>query len=162
MGLTLFYQRRLNEAFDAFYKSTWSAEQQEMGFYYLACIESIRGNLDSALELVEKGLVKNWHNVKARGLKAYLLRKLGREEAARAWIAESLAIDPFDYLSRLELVRLDGEGREAVTALARDFHETWLRVARDYAQFGAYGEAIEVLEPCEKPWPMLYLSLIHI
>ena len=156
LGLTLFYQRRLNEAFDAFYKSTWSAEQQEMGFYYLACIESIRGNLDSALELVEKGLVKNWHNVKARGLKAYLLRKLGREEAARAWIAESLAIDPFDYLSRLELVRLDGEGREAVTALARDFHETWLRVARDYAQFGAYGEAIEVLEPCEKPWPMLY------
>ncbi len=156
LGLTLFYQRRLNEAFDAFYKSTWSAEQQEMGFYYLACIESIRGNLDSALELVEKGLVKNWHNVKARGLKAYLLRKLGREEAARAWIAESLAIDPFDYLSRLELVRLDGEGREAVTALARDFHETWLRVARDYAQFGAYGEAIEVLELCEKPWPMLY------
>lgn len=151
LGLALFYQDRLDEAFDAFYKAAWTSEQQEMGFYYLGCIEAGRGNWAEALELAEKGLVKNWHNVKARGLKAYLLRKLGREEQARTWIGESLAIDPFDYLSRLE-----GEGREAVKALARDFHETWLRIARDYAQFGAYAEAIDTLELCEKPWPMLY------
>ena len=156
LGLALFYQDKLDEAFDAFYKATWSSEQQEMGFYYLGCIEAERKNFAGALALTEKGLVKNWHNVKARGLKAYLLRKLGREDQARAWIGESLAIDPFDYLSRLELVRLDGEGRETVTALARDFHETWLRVARDYAQFGAYAEAVDVLELCESPWPMLY------
>ena len=156
LGLALFYQGRLDEAFDAFYKAAWSGEQQEMGFYYLACIEAERNNFASALELAEKGLVKNWHNVKARGLKAYLLRKLGREEQARVWIGESLAIDPFDYLSRLELARLGGEGREAVQALARGFHETWLRIARDYAQFGAYAEAVDTLELCEKPWPMLY------
>lgn len=156
LGLALFYQNKLDEAFDAFYKATWSSEQQEMGFYYLGCIEAERENFAGALALTEKGLVKNWHNVKARGLKAYLLRKLGREDQARAWIGESLAIDPFDYLSRLELVRLDGKGRETVTALARDFHETWLRIARDYAQFGAYGEAINTLELCERPWPMLY------
>ena len=156
LGLVLFYQGRLDEAFDAFYKATWTSEQQEMGFYYLGCIEAGRGNWAEALALTEKGLVKNWHNVKARGLKAYLLRKLGREEQARTWIGESLAIDPFDYLSRLELARLGDEGRETVKALARDFHETWLRVARDYAQFGAYEEAVDTLELCEKPWPMLY------
>lgn len=156
LGLALFYQDKLDQAFDAFYKATWSSEQQEMGFYYLSCIEAARGNLDSALELAEKGLVKNWHNVKARGLKAYLLRQLGRGEEARGWIGESLAIDPFDYLSRLELVRLGSGTREAVKALARDFHETWLRVARDYAQFGAYREAVDTLELCGKPWPMLY------
>ena len=55
----------MEEAFDAFYKATWSNEQQEMSFYYLACIESMRGNYGSALELVEKGLVKNAHNIKA-------------------------------------------------------------------------------------------------
>lgn len=156
LGLALFYQEKLDRAFDAFYKATWSGEQQEMSFYYLSCIEAGRGNLDSALELVEKGLVKNWHNVKARGLKAYLLRKLGREKQARAWAGESLVIDPFDYLSRLELVRLGGEKLETVEALARGFHETWLRVARDYAEFGAYEEAVDTLERCEKPWPMLY------
>lgn len=156
LGLALFYQEKLDEAFDTFYKATWSSEQQEMGFYYLACIEASRGNWDRAEALVEKSLVKNWHNVKARGLKTYLLRKLGRGEEARTWIGESLAIDPFDYLSRLELVRLGGEEKENVTALARDFHETWLRIARDYAQFGAYSEAVDTLDLCGKPWPMLY------
>lgn len=156
LGLALFYQGRLDEAFDAFYKATWSNEQQEMGFYYLGCIEAVRENWGEALELTEKGLVKNWHNVKARGLKAYLLRRLGRVEEARAWIADNLAVDPFDYLSLLELSRLDGERPEAVRELARDFHETWLRIARDYAEFGAYEEALDTLELCDKPWPMLY------
>lgn len=38
LGLSLLYQNREDEAFDAFYKSVWSATQQEMGFYYLAAI----------------------------------------------------------------------------------------------------------------------------
>ena len=80
LGLSLFYQERYDEAFDAFYKATWSNEQQEMSFYYLACIEAMRGNFESALELAEKGLVKNTHNIKARGLRAYLLGRLGRTE----------------------------------------------------------------------------------
>ena len=122
-----------------------------MGFYYLGCIEAVRENWGEALELTEKGLVKNWHNVKARGLKAYLLRRLGRGEEARAWIADNLAVDPFDYLSLLERSRLDGERPEAVRELARDFHETWLRIARDYAEFGAYEEALDTLELCDKP-----------
>lgn len=150
LGLALFYQRRLDGAFDAFYKSTWSAEQQEMGFYYLGCIEAIRGDFTSALGFVEKGLVKNWHNVKARGLKAYLLRKLGREEQAGAWIVESLSIDPFDYVSRIEAGQV-----EQVKAMARDFHETYLMIARDYAEFGACEEAVHALELCSEPWPML-------
>lgn len=56
LGLSLFYQERYDEAFDAFYKATWSNEQQEMSFYYLACIEAMRGNFESALELAEKAL----------------------------------------------------------------------------------------------------------
>ena len=160
LGLALFYQRRLDEAFDAFYKSTWSNEQQEAGFYYLSCIEAVRGNFESALDLAEKGLVKNWHNVKARGLKAYLLRRLDRLPEARAWCAESLTIDPFDYLTRLELARLDaGRARELTgetRRMMRDFHETCLLLARDYMEFGACQEALDALELCARPWPMLY------
>lgn len=160
LGLALFYQGRLDEAFDAFYKATWSSEQQEMGFYYLSCIQSVRGHWAEALELVEKGLVKNWHNVKARGLKAYLLRKLGSPEEAFNWGKESLSIDPFDYVSRLELARVDEYQRSAqfmeeLRRMARGFHETYLRIARDYAEFGAYEEAIHALDLCAKPWPML-------
>lgn len=58
LGLTLYFQAKTDEAYDAFYKATWSNEQQEMSFYYLAAIETGRGNWESALELVEKGLVR--------------------------------------------------------------------------------------------------------
>ncbi|MFQ9702684.1 MAG: hypothetical protein ACLR0U_11420 [Enterocloster clostridioformis] len=66
LDLTLLYQSRTEDAFDALYKATWSNEQQEMSFYYLACIEAGRGNYEEAMQMVDKGLVKNSHNVKAR------------------------------------------------------------------------------------------------
>lgn len=160
LGLALLYQRKTDEAFDAFYKATWSNEQQEMSFCYLACIESMRGNYASALELAEKGLVKNTHNVKGRSLMAYLLRKLGRATEAKQTIAENLKVDSFDYVSRVELAYLDAENREDVLAevnkLARNFHENYLMMARDYAEFGAYEEAVAVLDQCSEAWPMLY------
>lgn len=160
LGLVLFYEGRMQESFDAFYKATWSNEQQEMSFYYLGCIEAFWGRWDSALELVEKGLVKNSHNVKARGLKAYLLRKLGRMEEAKFWIDENLQIDPFDYISRLELAFLEKESKEQVLEevrrLARNFHETYLMIARDYGEYGAYQEAVYVLGLCTEKWPMLH------
>lgn len=170
LGLSLWYQRRMEEAFDAFYKATWSNEQQEMSFYYLACIESMRGNYGSALELVEKGLVKNAHNIKARGLKVYVLRKLGRYSEAETMIRENLKVDPFDYVSRLELAELakltdlsqNGSNSAEydrviaeVCSLMRDFHENILMTARDYAEYGAYEDAIGALDLCTEEWPML-------
>ena len=37
-----------------------------MSFYYLGCIEAIQNHWENVLEFVEKGLVKNIHNIKAR------------------------------------------------------------------------------------------------
>ncbi|WP_313259459.1 DUF5107 domain-containing protein [Lacrimispora sp.] len=160
LGLALLYQRKIEEAFDAFYKATWSGEQQEMSFYYLSCIESIRGNYDNALELVEKGLVRNTHNIKARALKAYLLRRLGRTAEARAFIAENLKVDSFDYVSRMESAYLEPERQEEIrleiNRLARGFHENYLMAARHYAEFGAYEAAVAALDQCSRTWPMLY------
>ena len=79
-------------------KATWSNEQQEMSFYFLAAISAKKEDFLQALEFVEKGLVKNCHNVKARGLKATILRKLGKIEEAKQWIKENFKIDPFDYI----------------------------------------------------------------
>ena len=164
LGLTLFYQGRKDEAFDAFYKACWSNEQQEMSFYFLAAIETERGNYESALDLIDKGLVKNWHNVKARGLKALILRRLGRKEEAEAQIAENLGIDRFDYVSRFERYFLNEESwsedekkayMTKLNGLMRDFHENFLQAARDYAEAGAYCEAVRVLRSCSDVKPML-------
>lgn len=164
LGLALFYQEKKEKAFDAFYKATWTNEQQEMSFYYLAVIEAERKNYEEALEFVEKGLVKNIHNVKARGIKAVLLRKLGRTKEARRWIGENLEVDPFDYLSMFELSRPEvaenAEDTQAVLTkmnhLMRDFHESYLQTARDYAEAGFYEEAVDMLKECTKDQPMIH------
>lgn len=158
LGLALYYQEKTDEAYDAFYKATWSNEQQEMSFYYLAAIEMGRGNYESALELVEKGLVKNVHNIKARGLKAIILRRLGRLSEAKAWIAENLELDPFDYVSRFELANVSQEAEpilREMNGLMRDFHENYLQASRDYAEAKCYEEAAAILDQCTKEQPML-------
>ncbi len=130
-----------------------------MAFYYLAAIDARAGRFEKSLAHVEKGLVKNTHNVKARGLKAYLLRKLGRTQEAAKQIEDNLALDPFDFVSGNERIALGGNDsgmRAALHARMRDFQENYLMTARDYAGFGAYEEAVEVLMACTRAYPMLY------
>lgn len=158
LGLVLFYQKKYDDAFDAFYKATWSNEQQEMSFYYLACIAARKGDFEAALEFGEKGLVKNAHNIKARGLKAAVLRKLGKVQEAESWIAENLKVDTFDFLSRFELYLLNDDAQvlAEMNTLMRDFHENYLMTARDYAEFGCYEEAVAVLNQCTQNKPMVH------
>lgn len=157
LGLACFYQKRKEEAYDAFYKAAWSNEQQEMSFYYLAAIACEKQNYVSALDFINRSLIKNSHNVKARGLKAVILRKLGRIPEALAMIDENKKIDAFDYLSMFEeyFIQKDQGQLEQLKSLMRDFHESYLQVARDYAESGLYKEAVFVLRECGQKRPML-------
>lgn len=162
LGLDLCYQGRDDEAYDAFYKAAWSNEQQEMSFYYLAAIAAKKGQFETALEHVEKSLVKNSHNIKARGLKAWLLAKLEKAKAAARMLEDNLELDPFDFVSGFEAIKAESDLEKKAqmlaqwNALMRDFQENYLMTARDYAQWGAYKDAISVLEQCTKQYPMLY------
>lgn len=158
LGLALLYQEKEEEAYDAFYKATWSNEQQEMSFYYLAVLDAKKQNWKRAYRHIEKSLVKNMHNIKARGLKAYLLRKLGKAEEAKRWIEENIELDPFDFVSGYEDLFSDSENEQKKSDLKqkmRDFQENYLMTARDYAEMGAYTEAVLVLKDCRKSYPMI-------
>ncbi len=159
LGVAYFYQEKYDEAYDAFYKATWSNEEQEMSFYYLAVIASRRGEYESALGFADKSLVKNAHNVKARGLRAMILIKLGRSDEAEKQIQENLALDAFDYMSRYAETLIKPDDRALIDEyheLSRDFYETGLRIARDFAESGFYGEAIAVLDLCGSDMPMIH------
>ncbi len=159
LGLCLFYQGREDESYDAFYKASWSGEQQEKSFYYLAAIDTGRGRIARAYEHIERALVKNAHNIKARGLKAYLLRRQGKFLEAQAQIQENLQLDPFDFISGNERIVIegdcDGSRRQALNDLMRDFVDNYLMTARDYAEWGAWDEAVSVIDCCKKQHPML-------
>jgi tetratricopeptide (TPR) repeat protein len=158
LGLSYLYQEKYKEAFDVFYKATWTNEQQEMSFYYLAALSTRKKDYVEGLEFINKSLVKNSHNIKARGLKAALLRKLNQKEVAKSYIKESLEVDPFDYLSMYELHLInigDTQIIDKMNGLMRNFHENYLQIARDYAEAGLYEEAIGILKECQDEKPML-------
>lgn len=149
LGLSLFYQGKYDEAYDAFYKAIWTDEQGELGWYYLAVIACRRGDWDQALDFIDRSLVKNSHNVKARGLRALILSRLGREEEAGEQIENNIKLDSFDWVSRFAGILLnpaDKALQESFHALSRDFHETYLQAARDFMEAGFYEEALKLLQ----------------
>lgn len=166
LGLAYFYQEKYDEAYDAFYKATWTNEQQEMAFYYLAAIACRRKDFEQALEFVDAALVKNAHNIKARGLKALILKCLGQNEEAFRQLQDNLRIDAFDYVSLYELNTWNDSADAAADSmtggvdnfheLTRDFHENFLQTARDYAECGFYDRAVDVLSEYPGEHPMVH------
>lgn len=147
-GLALNFLGRKEEAYAAFYKACWNAAWQDAGYFHLAQIDCLRGNTDKALELVDKALVKNWHNHKARHLKVLLLRTMQRTEQANQLVGESLAIDNFNFGVLFEKYLLSGKEEDLVyfKDLIRDNPHNYMEYSLDYAQAGHFDEAIALLE----------------
>lgn len=144
LGLSLFYQEKFDKAYDAFYKATWTNEEQEMAFYYLAAIAVRKAKYEDALSFIDKALVKNLHNIKARALKGIILHKLGRDQESKSWLDENLRVDAFDFESLFVKALIEGENTTEMSRLAmldRSFHETYLRISRDLMEAGLYQEA---------------------
>lgn len=152
LGLSLLYQNRLDESYDAFYKSAWSNACQEAAFYYLACISMRKGDTALALEHIENAVIKNSRNFKALDLKAMILKKLGREEEANKIAKTVLEKDPLDIISR----RILGE--------KPDIHyNTAIETAIEYAAGGFINAAIDILEEDDSGYPLIryYLSYYY-
>ncbi len=156
LGLALAADGQEEKAFDAFYKATWSAETQSAGFFWLARLACRKGNVREALEYIEKSLIRNWHNMKGRMLKAALLRKLGMN--ASAFIKECLEIDPLC------------QGCLYEQAVIEDSYDLWLKtmrteshnfkeLAQEYIEAGLYEDAIRILEVCPQKDPICWYML---
>ena len=153
LGLAEMFLGNEAAAFDAFYKATWDDAQQEAAYTWMASLAARRGDLTGALDYVERALIKNTKNMKARGLNAYLLRRLGRETEAAAAVEANLAVDAFDFVSGFE--RFLASGDETTLNLMRGFTQNYLKAARDYAAFGAYEEALQLLAHADQNDPMV-------
>jgi len=148
LGLALQFQGKNKEAYDAFYKSCWNAAMQDAGFFGCAQISCLSNNLTDALHEIEKSLIRNWHNHKARVLKSSILRKLGRKAEALLWIEDSLKIDLFNFGCCFEKYLLTNENSvlDDMNQLMRGEIHNYEIVALDYIAAGMYGEAIQLLE----------------
>jgi tetratricopeptide (TPR) repeat protein len=100
LGMTLLFQDRADEAYDAFYKATWSAAWRGPGYHRLAEIDLRQGRLAAALEHVSRSLRADSENSNARNLKVVILRRLGRVDEANAELDAMLRLDPLDAWSQ--------------------------------------------------------------
>ncbi len=148
LGLALQYQGKNKEAYDAFYKSCWNAAMQDAGYFGCAQISCVNDNLKEALYEVDKSLIRNGHNHKARSLKTAILRKLGREQEALALIEDSLKIDIFNFASRFEqyLILNSSAVLSEMHKLMHGEIHNYEVVALDYIAAGMYDEAVRLLE----------------
>lgn len=165
LGWSLKMQSRLDDAYTAFFKSTWNAAWQDPAYLGLAQIDACKGNWEDALDRIERSLVRNWHNHKARQLKASILRKLGRKDEALQWIEDSLAIDGFNMGCRFEkyLCTNELEALNEMNGLMRGWVHGYIEYALDFAAAGMYSEAEQLLLQCVKEendtYPMVYYTL---
>ena len=162
LGLCLKLQGKAGGAYDAFYKATWSGAWQAAAFYQMACLKAAAGELPLALSHVERSLVQGAHNMEARGLKAALLRRLGRTDQAAAFAQESLNIDPMDYAARWEL---GGGTRQALLDVLGTNPNWSIELALEYANAGLYDEAAEILADAVRrggSYPLLHYHLAAV
>lgn len=134
MGICKFYESEYEQAYDYFYKACWSNEQQEMAYYYLALINCRDNDYCQAYYHIERALVKNSENIKARGLKAYILRKLNKIDEAIEYVKDNLRLDAFDYYSQNELSKL------AKLSKSSELNESGR--LDDFNMIGKYGDAV--------------------
>lgn len=176
MGISLRWQGRSQEAFDAFYKSTWSGAWQDSGYFSLAQIACEKGDFTEALEFVEESLNRNARHYKARNLKTMLLRKLRQFPEARKFAEETIQLDVADFAAYNELYLILSETEDKAEAdhvidhlrsLMRGDVHNYLNLAADYAECGLNLEAIQVLgriveEKTNSADPMLHYTLGYL
>lgn len=162
LGLSLKYQGRPDEAYDCFYKACWNSAWQDSGYFALARISAAEGKWKRALEEIDKSLLRNWHNVLGRHLKTVILRHCGMEAEALELIADSVAIEPFNFGCLFEeyLIVSDERKLASLNALMRYESRNYEELFRDYADAGCWNEALKVVETaignCHEDSPILH------
>ena len=166
LGVVNKFLGNMQSAYECFWKSTWNKAWADAGYFEAACISMDGERWEDALDELERALISNSHNHKARAMKAVVLRKLGQKDEALAWIKESYKTDPFNYVCMVEEHLLTGnkEPLERMVELMHgniyNYHET----ALDYAQAGLEDEVRLVLETAikkgveESPLTYYYLA----
>ncbi|MDE7409581.1 MAG: DUF5107 domain-containing protein [Muribaculaceae bacterium] len=147
LGVALKFRQRFDEAYSRFYKSTWNGAWQDAGYLACARISAMQGRDDDALYETERCLCRNYHNHRARTLRAYLLLKASRKEEAIALCDESLAIDVFNFGCLYIKWKATGEDslRSELIALMRDDSRNYEELAIEFLDFGEYEAALDIL-----------------
>lgn len=164
LGVCCKFLNKVDEAYKAFYKSTWGKAWQDSGYFEVAKIDLSRGHYKLALEHLDVSLESNANNSRAYVLKVYALRKLNLIEQAITVIDHALQRDPFNLAAWFEKSKCYNKGNQEIIdkmlQLSRGEAQNFIAYALDYSNAGLYKEAIELLS-FAKTNPIVLYSLAY-
>jgi tetratricopeptide (TPR) repeat protein len=107
LGMALLFQNRidearLDEAYDGFYKATWSSAWRAPAYHRLAEIDNRKGRYVAALDHLDRSLRADADNLNARNLRAAVLFRLDRTAEAALELETILTLDPLDAWGRFQ------------------------------------------------------------
>jgi len=154
LGLSLYYQDRMNQAYDAFFKAAWSSAWQDSAYFSIAQVDMLNKDYEKTLEHINGSLDRNARSGKAYFVKVNALRKLKRIEEAVAIATIALNMDKFNisvlyelYFCYLEL-KQEPKAKDIIDTLLKlstGNSHTLIEYAIEYAALGSFAEAIELL-----------------
>jgi tetratricopeptide (TPR) repeat protein len=150
LGLTLRFMGRPEESYDAFAKAAWNAAWKAPAHYALAQADAAAGHWQQALQHLQRSLACDSDHLNARNLCVVVLRTLGRDDEARALLAETRALDPLDRWSR-HLTRNE----------VPEDNRVLLDLVWDYAACGQYETAIDLLQAADMECVDGTVPLLH-
>ena len=165
LALALKYQGQYDEAYELFWKSTWSKAWADAGYFEASKISVMQGRLDDALDELNRCLIYGAHNQKALALKAAVLRRMGRDEHAAEVCKAALKTDLFNYGCRYELYLLTGKKPllDELIGMLQGLAKNYDELALDYCAAGLNDEAkaiwdIAISEQATSPMTYYYLG----
>ncbi len=171
LGATLKAEGKTDEAYTYLFKATWSQAWKAAGYYGLASIATARGDLNAALDFVNRSIDSNALNIRAQNLKAALLRHTGSSKEALELVATAAhKADPLDVRTQAEIwLASRDDGSATIFASTMNTHPaTAQETAAEYMDDGLFQDGADVLSKMiaaapdkSKVHPMAYYYLAY-
>lgn len=146
-GLCLFALHRDSEAYDAFYKATWSHNVISFAMTFLAAIDGKRGDFGRMKDHATKALKREADHPIAGSYLALAEWRMGNVEVALAVLKGVLGRDPLDHLARYLSLRISGASLEGFfRPLRSNPSQTCIDIVFDLVNAGFNHDAITLLE----------------
>ena len=146
----------LAQAYENYFRSTWSGNCRDCGNLGLARVCAKEGRYEEALAFCERSLDYNATNLSALFVRACLRMKLGQGERARQEIDAVLRRHPLHYGLHVAGWLIDGgEAPQSLRDIVARRPHNLVQVASDLIELGLFGEAQGCLDLAQEPFYLI-------